>query len=65
MSEPARKLDETRLRRALGRVLAPGMVAKVVDEATVDAEVSREEPTKEAIDAEIARFEKRRRLKGR
>jgi hypothetical protein len=65
MGDAARKLDENRLRRALVKVLNPSLVARLFDEATVDTEASGPEPTKEAVEAEIARFEKRRRLKGR
>jgi hypothetical protein len=35
MTAQARRIDETRLRRALSRVLAPALAAKVVDEATI------------------------------
>lgn len=47
----ARRIDETRLRRALSRVLAPALAAKVVEEATITEDVPvppKPQPTQEA-----------------
>jgi hypothetical protein len=52
----ARRIDETKLRRALGRVLAPALAAKVVEEATIaDDDVVPEK--KRATSEDLARAE--------
>lgn len=54
----ARRIDETKLRRALGRVLAPALAAKVVEEATIADDEAVPEPkraTPEAIERARAR----------
>jgi hypothetical protein len=54
----ARRIDETKLRRELGRVLAPALAAKVV-EASVIAEdepvTTPKQPTPEALERARAR----------
>ncbi len=65
MTAQARRIDETRLRRALSRVLAPALVAQVVDESTVEERPPVTRPTAEQIEAEIHRQENRRRLRGK
>jgi hypothetical protein len=54
----ARRIDETKLRKALSRVLAPALAARVVDEATIaeDEPVSDpKQPSPEALERARAR----------
>lgn len=60
----ARRFDETKLRRVLGRYLAPALAAKVVEEAAIEEAAAVPEP-KRATPEAIARAEAwaRRRMK--
>lgn len=58
---PARRIDETLLRRALSRVLVPSLVAKVVDEAVV-REGETAPQTKRATPESIERAKARARM---
>ena len=46
MGEPARKLDESRVRRALARLLVPDVIARVIEEARDPAEAPATRPEK-------------------
>lgn len=67
MGDPARarRIDDVRLRRALSRVLVPELVAKVLDEATVDERPPVVAPTAAQLEAEIRRQDERSRLRGK
>jgi hypothetical protein len=60
----ARAIDVDRLRRAMLRVLAPDLVARMFDEAAIDTRTSRVF-TEAEIEAAAQRQEERRKLRGR
>lgn len=62
MNDPARTIDPDRLRRALLRVLAPGLVVRVIEESTVTRDMTVE-PMRLSED-DIARAEARLRRAG-
>lgn len=60
----ARAIDVDRLRRAMLRVLAPELVARMFDEAAIDMRTSRVF-TEAEIEAEAHRLREKRKLRGR
>ncbi len=57
-------VDTSRLRRALGRVLAPGLVSSVIEEVSVEEVPKNAPPSTECIERHRRKLKEKRRLRG-
>lgn len=65
MADPARKLDETRVRAALSRLLVPALVDRVIEECSDEGPMPAPRPTREQIEAAARRLDERDKRRGR